>query len=91
MLPNLRSIAPKQDEVRVPEVWSSCVEGTLSNLLPKHTAERKELHALWSLLYSTPQRCYSVKEACLHALWLCVQVLRPVTLVRDFKSTLVCH
>jgi len=24
-LPNLRSIAPKHDEVRVPDVWSSCV------------------------------------------------------------------
>jgi len=30
----MRSIAPKQDEVRVPEVRSSGVEGTLSNLLP---------------------------------------------------------
>jgi len=35
------SIAPKQDKVRVSEVWNSCVQGTLSNLLPKLTAEEK--------------------------------------------------
>jgi len=29
------SIAPKQDEVRLPELWRSGVQETLSNLLPK--------------------------------------------------------
>ena len=34
-LPNLPSSAPKQDKVRVPELWSSCVVGTLWNLVTK--------------------------------------------------------
>jgi len=34
-LPNLPSIAPKQDEICVPDMRSSCVHGTLSNLLLK--------------------------------------------------------
>jgi len=55
------------------------------------TAERKALHALWFLLYGTFQRCYYVKEVCLQALWLCVQVLRPVALVKEGNSTLVCQ
>jgi len=88
-LPNLQYIAPKQDEVRVPEMWSSCVHGTLSNLQPKFTAERKASYAFWFLLYSTLQRCHWVKDVCLQALWLCVQVLSTVTLVREVYRTLV--
>ena len=79
MLPNLQFTALKEVEFRVPEVWSSC--GTLLNFLLK-TAEKKVLHVLWFLLYSTLQRCYCVKDVCLQALRLCVQVLSPVTLVR---------
>jgi len=41
MLPNLRSIALKQDEVREPEVWGSYVQGTLSNLQPKLLKEKR--------------------------------------------------
>jgi len=44
MLANLRSIAPKQDEVRVPEVWSSCMHGTLSNLPPKLLKRKRCMH-----------------------------------------------
>jgi len=40
-LPNLGSIASKQDEVRVREVWSSCVQGTLSSLLPKLLKQKR--------------------------------------------------
>jgi len=43
-LPNLRFIAPKQDEVRGPEVWSSCVQGTRSNLLPKLLKGKRSVH-----------------------------------------------
>jgi len=53
---------------------------TLSNLLPKLTAESKALHALSFLLYSTLQRCYCVKDVCLQGLWLCEQVLSQLRL-----------
>jgi len=53
------------------------------------TAERKAFHGLWFLLHGIFQRCYYVKEICLQA--LCVQVLSPVTLVREVNSTLVCQ
>jgi len=46
-LQNLRSIAPKQDEAlafRVLEVWSSSVQGTLSNLLPKVLKGKRWIH-----------------------------------------------
>jgi len=42
-------------------------------------------------LHSTLQRCYCVKDLCVHLLWLCVRVLSPVTLVKELNNTLICH
>jgi len=50
------------------------------------TAERKALHALWFLLYSTFQRCYCVKK------FVCKRcVSKYLTLVREVNSTLACQ
>ena len=43
-LPNSRSTAPKQDEVHVQEVWSSCVQGTPSNFLLTPLKRKRCMH-----------------------------------------------
>jgi len=76
---------------RAGSVELQCANNTFES--SAQTAERKalQLYALWFLAYSTFQRCYCVKEVYLQALWWCVQVPRPVTLVKEADSTLVCQ
>ena len=79
-LPNLPSVAPKQDEFRVPEVWNSYVQGTLSNLLPRLLKGRSFMQFVFCCAAHFNVATVLHKLNCLQELR--VQVFSPVTLVR---------
>jgi len=78
-LPNLPSVAPKQDEFRVPEVWSSCVQGILSNLLPRLLKGNSFMQFGFCCVAHFNVATVLHKLICQQE--LCVQVFSQITLV----------